>query len=168
MIDDCMIVCKSLPNKVTAMILHSKYRRGGEILIEATLIRNGGIDADYMKALFKIDPIHGWLQTSKAKPIVNLIEINMFGGQARQPLQPPFQLSQLSQRSHPPVLQPPHYHMSQQFSQLSQPTLDMLQQYQLSQELFMHNPSHPMQNPFCQPADNDHSVQEMGYGNTFI
>jgi hypothetical protein len=90
--DPSRTVCKSLPTEVTAMILHSKHRLGGEVVIEATLIRNWDVDDYYTKALFKIDPIKGWLQTSTAKPLVNLIDIDMFGGQDHHPSQPPTQL----------------------------------------------------------------------------
>jgi hypothetical protein len=72
-------------------------------VIEATLIRNGAVDDDYTKTLFKIDPIIRWLQTSKAKPLVNLIDIDMFGGQAHHLSQPHSQLSQ------PPMAPSQHY-----------------------------------------------------------
>jgi hypothetical protein len=73
------------------MIFRSKHQLGCEVVvIEATLIHNGAVDDDCRKTLFKLDPINGWLQTSKAKPIVNLIPIDMF---SRDKQQDPQQLS---------------------------------------------------------------------------
>jgi hypothetical protein len=90
--NDARPALKSLPSRVSAMILHRKCRLGRQMVIETTLIRNGCIDEEFTSVLFVMDAINAWLPTSRSKPVVNLIAIERFNSTSlsqQMPEQPP-------------------------------------------------------------------------------
>eukprot|EP00978_Attheya_sp_CCMP212_P015522 scaffold40019_cov50-Attheya_sp.AAC.2 len=81
---DERIVFKSLPRKVTGLILHKRFFRDGQIkngtgirsiVIEVTFLGDGALPIEkYEKALFEIDPISKWIVRSMTNIIVNQLE----------------------------------------------------------------------------------------------
>jgi hypothetical protein len=78
-------VYKSLPNKMTALIIHKRFKRvsvltnkgAGEssVILEITFLTNGGnADLRYNQVLFEASPICTWIVRSKTNIIVSQLE----------------------------------------------------------------------------------------------
>jgi hypothetical protein len=72
--DETPLILSSLPKHVTAMVIHARYTFGSDIVIKASLVRNGMIDKDYDRSLFSTGPIVAWLSNSRGKPIVSCLK----------------------------------------------------------------------------------------------
>jgi hypothetical protein len=115
--EDARPALKSLPNKVSAMILHRKCRLERQMVVEASLIRNGCIDEEFTTVLFVMDAINAWLPTSRSKPVVNLIPIERFNSTSTN-------AALLSQQiPGPPAIVGMNTNQTQQLSQLSQSSM---------------------------------------------
>jgi hypothetical protein len=56
------------------MVIHARYALETNIVVEASLIRNGMIDEQFRKAIFSTAPVITWLAKSKGKPIVSCLK----------------------------------------------------------------------------------------------
>ncbi len=135
--NDVRPALKSLPNGVSAMILHRKCRLGREMVIETTLIRKGCVDEEFTSVLFMMDAINAWLPTSRTKPVVNLIAIERFN---------PDSLSHQIPQQHTAVGTMDDLTQHSAFSNhpLSQSIVQSEQLSQLSQNSVAHNHMQPL------------------------
>ena len=123
-------VMTSFPSKVVAMVIHSRYAHGNDIVINASLIRNGGtIEPQFDEAYFSVGPVICWLAKSKAKPVVSCLKHDMTQHFSSHPLSQPnpsfaSAFSQSHNLSQPLNMSQPNPSFAQAFSQsnnLSQP-----------------------------------------------
>jgi hypothetical protein len=141
--DDHWLALNYLPKSVSAMILHTKCQLGREVVIlETTLIWHRYVDQEFSKVLFKIEAINGWLTGSKQKPVVNLIPVERFHAgttQLLQNLQPMGYLQQQLSQNFLPMgysqQQLSQQQISQQFAQISQPSIPNMAMSQQQQHV---------------------------------
>jgi hypothetical protein len=99
MVDENAQIHTSLPKGVAAMVIHARFTFQNDIVIEASLVRQGMIDRQYQKCLFATGPVVAWLSNARSKPIVSCLKHNAAQPNVDVPLSEPLGIVQQAEPS---------------------------------------------------------------------